>query len=51
MRNFLRAVWSQLIRIAPPWLAYRLRYLKELLVFRSEKVGIAGETHCRRQVG
>ncbi|MES2603953.1 MAG: class I SAM-dependent methyltransferase [Pseudomonadota bacterium] len=34
MRNFLRAVWSQLIRIAPPWLAYRLRYLKELLVFR-----------------
>lgn len=34
MRNFLRAVWSQLIRIAPPWLAYRLRYMKELLVFR-----------------
>lgn len=34
MRNFLRIIWSQLIRVAPPWLAYRLRYLKELLVFR-----------------
>ena len=34
MKNFLRAVWGQLIRLSPPWLAYRLRSFKELLAFR-----------------
>lgn len=33
MRNLLRIVWSALIRISPPWLEYRLRYVKELLTF------------------